>query len=295
MIPLELLVSGVLSGGVYGLIAMGFVIVYRSGHVFNMAYGQFAVLGAYMCWTFLGSPSAPRLPLPVALLLTFLFAIGLGLFVERVLFRRLIGRPLFASFMVTLGLLAVMDAVVMIVWGPEALALATTFPKGPVDFAGMTLPQEYIWSFGVAVILVVGFVFFFRRTKLGLAIRAAYDNQTAARCLGVSAKLNAQIAWALGSVFATVGGILLASVQGVNILLSQMVMSVLAVVLMGGMDSLVGAMVGGLVLAIGTNFATYYLNGFLPGIGEVFAFILILAVVLIRPNGLFGSKPIERV
>jgi len=295
MVALQLLLSGILSGGVYGLVAMGFVIMYRSGHVFNMAYGQFAAVGAFVAWTFLGSPSAPRLPLPLALLLTLLFAIGLGLFVERVLFRRLIGRPVFASFMVTLGLLAVMHALIMVIWGPHTLPLAATFPKGPVNLGEITLPQEYLWSFSIAVLLVVGFAFFFRRTKLGLAIRAAYDNQIAARCLGVSATLNSQIAWALGTVFATVGGILFASVQGVNIALSEIAMSVLAVVLLGGLDSLIGCVVGGLLLAVGGNFVSYYLGQVFTGIGEVFGVLLILVVLLIRPNGLFGAKPIERV
>ena len=295
VILLQLLLSGILAGGVYGLVAMGFVMVYRSGHVFNMAYGQFAAVGAYMAWTFIGSPGAPRLPLPVALLLTVLFGIALGLLVERVFFRRMIGRPIFASFMITLGLLAVMNAVLMIAWGPAPRALAQSFPRGPVSLGEVTLPQEYLWSFLVTMVLLVGFAFFFRRTKLGLAIRAAYDNQTAARCLGISATLNAQIAWVVGTLLATIGGILLASVQGVNPHLADLALSVLAVVLLGGLDSLVGCIVGGLVLAVGGNLATYYLNPYLPGIGETFGVMLILVVLLIRPNGLFGSQPIERV
>lgn len=292
---LQLILSGVLVGSVYSLIAMGFVITYRSAQVFNIAYGQFAMVGAFMAWTFSGSPGAPRFPLPIALFLTLIAAIIFGLVVERLLFRRMIGRPLFASFMLTLGLLAILHSLVMIAWGPETLVLATAIPKGPVSLGDIVLAKEYIWSFGLAVVAAAAFVFFFRRTKLGLAMRAAYDNQVAARCLGVSPQLSAQIAWVMCAVIATIGGILIASVSGVSILLSQMVMVVLAVVLIGGLDSLVGCIVGGLVLAIGANLASYYLSPHLPGIETIFSMILILVVLLIRPSGLFGTKPIERV
>ncbi len=294
-IVLQLVLSGVLVGSVYGLIAMGFVITYRSAQVFNIAYGQFAVVGAYMAWTFLGSPAAPRLPLPIALLLTFIAAIVFGLLVERLLFRRMIGRPIFATFMLSLGLLAVLHSLVMLIWGPRTLALATTIPKGPIILGDIVLAQEYVWSFGLAVVVASALILFFQRTRLGLAMRAAYEDQVAARCLGVSAKLNAQIAWVICALIATVGGILIASVSGVSMLLSELVMLVLAVVLIGGLDSLIGCLVGGLILAIGHNLTSYYLSPYAPGIESIFSMILILVVLLIRPSGLFGTRPIERV
>jgi len=294
-IILQLVLSGMLVGGIYGLIAMGFVITYRSAQVFNIAYGQFAVVGAFIAWTFLGSPSEPRLPLPIALLLTIIAAIVFGLVIERVLFRHMIGRPIFATFMLTLGLLAVLNSVVMIVWGPKTLALSTTIPKGPVYLGDIVLAREYIWSFCLAVVLVIALVLFLRRTRMGLAMRAAYEDQVAARCLGVSAKLNAKIAWVLCTVIATVGGILIASVSGVSMMLSELVMVVLAVVLIGGLDSFVGCIVGGLILAIGHNLTSYYLGPYVPGIESIFGMVLILVVLLIRPSGLFGTRPIERV
>ncbi|MFH1775839.1 MAG: branched-chain amino acid ABC transporter permease [Chloroflexota bacterium] len=294
-ILLQLILSGILVGSVYGLIALGFVITYRSAHVFNIAYGQFAVLGAFLAWTFIGSPNAPRLPLPLALLLTLISAIVFGLAVERLLFRRMIGRPLFATFILTLGLMAILHSAVMTIWGPKTLALATTLPKGPVNLGAIVLSKEYIASFILAVIALIVFVLFFRRTKLGLAMRAAYDNQAAARCLGVSAELNSQIAWVMCTVIATVGGILIASVGGVSMTLSELVMVVLAVVLIGGLDSLIGCIVGGLILAIGQNLAGYYISPYLPGFETIFGMMIILLVLLIRPSGLFGTKPIERV
>jgi branched-chain amino acid transport system permease protein len=294
-ILLQLILSGLLVGGVYGLIAMGFVIVYRSGRVFNMAYGQFAVLGAFMFWTFIGSPDSPRLNLPLAIFLTILFSIAFGLFIERVIFRRMIGKPVFTSFIITLGLLAILNSIVGIIWGPRTLVFARTIPTGPVNFAGISLSQEYIWTFIIALIIMGAFVFFFHRTKLGLAIRAAYDNQTAARCLGVSATFNSQIAWVLCTLLATMGGVLIATVQGASTLLSELVMVVLVVVLIGGLDSLAGCIVGGLTLAIGENLANYYLSPYVPGIGSIFGVVLILLILLFRPNGIFSAKPVERI
>jgi branched-chain amino acid transport system permease protein len=295
IILLQLVISGILVGGVYGLIAMGFVITYRSAQIFNIAYGQFAVIGAFIAWTFLGSPSAPRLSLPLALLLTFVVAIVFGLLVERVLFRRMIGKPIFATFMLTLGLLVILHSLVMAVWGPETRALATAVPRGPVNLGSIVLSREYIWSFVLALVLVTALMVFFRWTRLGLAMRASYENQVAARCLGVSARLNSQIAWVLCAVIATIGGILIASVSGVSMFLSELVMLVLAVVLIGGLDSFIGCIVGGLVLAVGQNLTSYYLGPLLAGVESIFSMVLILLVLLVRPAGLFGSKPIERV
>lgn len=295
MVLLQLLISGILVGGIYGLIAMGFVIVYRNALVFNIAYGEFAVLGAFLAWTFLGSPEAPRLPVPIGLLLTFLSAIAFGLLVERVLFRRMIGKSLLASFMVTLGLLAVVYSAVMIFWGPLTLALYPVFPRGTTTIGGIALSQEYIWSFALALAIAIALTVFFRRTRLGLAMRSAYDNQVAARSLGVSVVLSSQLAWVLCSVIATAGGILIASVGGVSMSLSELVMIVLGVVLLGGLDSLGGCIMGGLIIAIGQNLTSYYMSPYLPGMESIFTMVLILLILSFRPTGLFGTKPIERV
>ncbi len=295
VVLLQLLISGILVGSVYSLVAMGFVVTFRTAQVFNLAYGQFAVMGAFIAWSFIGSPDNPRLPLPVAAVLTLVAAVVLGLVVERIFFRRMVGRPVFASFILSLGLLALMYGITMLVWGPSARALATTVPKGPAYIGELVLPKEYIWSFVLAAVATIAFVYFFRRTRLGLAMRAAYDHQVAARCLGVNAKLNSRIAWALCAVIATIGGVLIGAVNGVSFALSDMVLVVLAVVLIGGIDSLVGCVLGGLILAIGSNLASYYLSSHLAGIDAVFSMFLILAVLLIRPHGLAGVKPVERV
>jgi branched-chain amino acid transport system permease protein len=292
---LQLTISGLLVGGVYGLIAMGFVTVYRSIKVFNMAYGQFAVLGAYMAWTFLGSSGSPRLPLALGILCTLAFAVIFALFIEWAVFRRLIGKPVFASFIITLGLMAIINSLVMVIWGPQPKGLQEIVPKGIYELGGIIISKEYLWTFVIALILMIGFAIFFQKTRLGLAIRASNNNQTAARLLGVSAKFNSRIAWIFCTLLATLGGILIASVQGVSSSLAELVLVVLVVVLIGGMDSLAGCIAGGLVLAIGNNLSSYYLDPYLPGLSTIFGVILILLILLFRPNGIFGFKPVERV
>jgi branched-chain amino acid transport system permease protein len=291
----QLIISGILVGGVYGLIAMGFVTVYRGIRVFNMAYGQFSVLGAYMAWTFLGSNTAPHLPFALGIICTLAFAIVFGLFIEWIVFRRLIGKPIFAGFIITLGLMALINSLVMIIWGPMPKGLQDIVPKGVFNLGSLVISEEYLWTFVIALVIMALFMAFFQKTRLGLAIRASHNNQTAARLLGVSATFNARLAWIFCTVLATLGGILLASVQGVSSSLADLVLVVLVVVLIGGMDSLAGCIAGGLILAIGNNLSSYYLDPLIPGISAIFGVILILLILLLRPNGIFGFKPVERV
>ncbi|MBT3362742.1 MAG: branched-chain amino acid ABC transporter permease [Chloroflexi bacterium] len=300
---LQLVLTGILVGGVYSFIGMGFVITYRSTKVFNIAYGQFAYIGALIAWSFIGSPLEPRFPLPLAFLLTFLSVIAFGLLVERLLFRRVIGKPLFVSFILSLGLLALLRGMIVLIWGLQAKTLAPTIPQiqGPegiitsYNLGNIALPINLVWSFVVAVLAALAFLVFFKKTKLGLAMRAIYDNQIAARCLGVSARLNSQIAWVLCALIATAGGFLMATTIGVSILLSELVLVILAVVLIGGIDSLLGCVIGGLLLSVGKNLLIYYLPDSWSGVEGVFSMLLIMLVLLIRPYGIMGTKPIERV
>jgi branched-chain amino acid transport system permease protein len=296
---LQLVVSGIMVGSIYSLVGMGFVITYRTANVFNIAYGQFAVLGAFIAWSFIGTPQEPQMALEWAIPLTILCVIVFGLLVEWLLFRRMIGKPVFATFILGLGLLMLLRGLVMLIWdGGDLRALwAPSILTGSMKIGNIVISKARFWSFGLALLGTLTFLFFFKKTRLGLAMRAIYDNQIAARCLGVSARLNSQIAWVLCALIASGGGILIAvSGAGVSLEgLESLVMVVLAVVLIGGLDSLLGCVIGGLILAIGKNLAIYYLGGYIDGIETIFSMILIVVVLLIRPHGLLGTKPIERV
>lgn len=291
----NLLLSGVLVGGVYGMVALGFVLVYKSSRTINIAYGQFALLGAYMAWTFLGSEANPRLPVGLGLFLTLIFAVVFGLVVERVLFRRLLGHELHVGFMLTLGLMGLLDGLVFVIWGFDSKAMASVFPSGTLHLGSMVFRKEYLTSFIAAMVFLACFGYFFRRTKLGLAMRAAVDNPSAAQSVGVSLALNSQIAWVLCSLVATLGGILLATVFGVSHGLSGMVMIALAICIMGGLDSIGGAIAAGLFLGVASNLASYYGESYISGIGSIVPALLILLTLAIRPFGLLGSRPAERI
>jgi branched-chain amino acid transport system permease protein len=253
------------------------------------------MFGAFIAWSFFGSPQEPRFPLPIAFILTLIMVVLFGLVVERLLFRRMIGRPMHATFILTLGIMALLHGVAMLIWGPGVHVLAETVPRGPIHLGSIVVSQEYVWSFFLAILIALALALMFQRTRLGLAMRAAYDNQVAARCLGVSARQNSQITWGLTAVIATLGGILVGTVNGVSTNLGELVMVVLAVVLIGGLDSLIGCVLGGLILAIGMNLASYYIGPHLTSIEGIFSMVLILIMLLIRPSGLLGTKPIERV
>jgi len=291
----NLVLSGILVGGVYGMIALGFVIVYKSSRTINIAYGQFVMLGAYMGWTFVGSETDPRLPVGLGLFLTLVFAVVFGLVVERLLFRRLLGHEMHVGFMLTLGLMGLLNGLALVIWGFDEKGMAPVLPSGTIHLWSMVFHKEYLASFIAAVVFLACFLYFFRRTKLGLAMRAAVDNPPAAQSLGVSIVLNSQIAWVLCSLIATLGGILLATAFGVGPGLSEMVMIVLSISILGGMDSIAGAVVAGLVLGIASNLAAYYGEAHISGISSIVPALLIILTMAIRPFGLLGSRPAERI
>jgi branched-chain amino acid transport system permease protein len=291
----NLVLSGLLIGGVYGMVALGFVVAYKCSRVINIAYGQFAMLGAYVAWTFMGSDISPRLPVGLALFLTFVFAVVFGLVVERVFFRRLLGYELHIGFMLTLGLMGLLDGVTMFTWGFAPQSLVSFLPGGPVHLGSIVLNKQYITSFFVAMVFLGCFLYFFRRTKLGLAMRAAAENQPVAQSLGVSIALNSQVAWVLCSLIATMGGILLATALGVSPGLSGLVMVALAICILGGLDSVGGAIAAGLLLGVASNLASYYGGRLVSGIDTIVPALLIFLTLAIRPFGLFGSRPVERI
>lgn len=296
---LTLITSGLLVGGVYGMLAQGFVVTYKCVGIFNIAYGQFAALGAFMAWTFMGSEAAPRLPVPVALLFTLLFAVVFGLVLERVIFRRALRfEPqmlMLLGFVLSLGVMGLLEGFTMFAWGSQPRPYPDFMPKGPLELGSVVLYKEYIVSFLVAMVLLLGFLYLFTRTKLGLGLRATSDNQQVAQSVGVNTKQSAQLAWILATVIGTTSGILLGVVFGVSPGLSMLTLTAMAVVILGGVDSFPGAVIGGLVLGTTTNLVDHYLESYMSGIGGIWGPVLIFTVLMIRPTGLLGTKRVERV
>jgi len=232
---------------------------------------------------------------PVALVVTLTFAIALGLVVERALLRRMIGAPIHTMIMLTLGLMGLLRGLVLVAWGPDPHAYPDVIPTGTVNLGDIVLPTNFIVSFFIAIVFVALLSLFFQYTKAGLSMRAASEDTMAAQSLGISVKRIYQLSWVTASIIAALGGILLASITNINLGLAFMGLMTLSVVILGGIDSILGAIFAGLLMGVGTKMAAGYLDEYMRGIAEVFPMVLTLLVLLIRPHGLLGQKTIERV
>lgn len=290
---LQLLFSGIMTGGVYALVALGFVLVWKSSGIFNFAQGEILMVSAYICWAMLVQF---HLPLWLAFSVTFLLAAGLGLIVERFALRPMIGQPLLAAMMVTLALIAVLDGLVTIIWGSRQEVLPDFFPRQPLQLGSVMISQQLLVCFVIAIGLFFAFVLFFQRSKLGLAMRATAEDHQVTRSLGIRVSTSFALAWVIACIVAAVGGILLGSINGVNMNLSFLGLKAFPVVILGGLESIPGAIVAGLIVGILEKLATGYIDPIVGGgFAEIFPFIVLLLVLLVKPYGLFGTKRIERI
>ena len=290
---LQLMVTGFVVGSVYALVALGFVLIYKSSQVINFAQGELVLVGAFVCLSLTASYKVPFL---LAFLLTMVVAVLVGLLIERFFLRPMIGEPVLSIIMLTIGLSSFLRGIVEIIWGTETRVFPPVFPTNPINFGGIVISQVYMWSFILAVLFLGIFTVFFKFTNEGIAMRAAADDEDAALSMGISIKKIYGLAWAIAALVAAVGGVVIGNINGVNISLSMMGLRVFPVVILGGLDSIPGAIIGGLTIGILENLAGGYLDPFFGGgVKEIFPFVILVLVLMIKPYGLFGLERIERV
>jgi branched-chain amino acid transport system permease protein len=291
---LQLVLNGVVIGSIYALVGLGFVIIYKSSSILNFAQGEFLMLGAYVC---LAIFSTAKVPFLAAFALTLVFSVVLGVLMERVLLRPMIGEPVISVIMLTLGLASVLKAVVQGIWGTDLRAYPEIFPTTPVQIGPLPVSQGYLYSTGVVVVLLLLFSLFFKYTRAGIAMRATAFSQQVALSMGISVKHIFALSWSIAAVVSAVGGILLGGIRGgVDGAFALFGLKVIPVVILGGLDSVLGAIVGGLVMGILENLAGGYLDPiFGGGVKEVAPFVALVAILAVRPYGLFGKVKIERV
>ena len=292
---LQVLLVGLAIGSVYGLMALGFVLIYKCCGIFNFAHGAILMLMAYMCWGFLVQF---QLPVWLSLLLTLVVAAVLGLVIERFTLHPLIGQPILAMMMVTLGIFYFLNGLVNSAWsGTGAYKVYPPFiPAGALSFGGIVVSQQLVWCAVVALLGAIFFTFFFQRSSIGLTMRATAEDHEVAQSMGIGVKGTFAIAWAISSVLCAIGGILLGSVCGINLQLSSIGFKVFPVVLLGGLESIPGAIVAGLSIGVLEKLAACYLDPLVGGgMEEAFPYFILILVLLIRPYGLFGLKTIERL
>jgi branched-chain amino acid transport system permease protein len=296
----QLLITGVMLGSIFALVALGWVLIYKCSGVLNLAMGELTMIGGYTCLAFY-SWFAATMPIVqgflLALCATLVVGLFLGLLTERIFLRKMIGEPILAVIMVTVGLSFFFKGMVFIIWDTDTqVFLPRVFPIEPLEIFGIAIGQVYLWSFVAAMILMAVFVSFFKYTRWGLSMQACADDEMAALSLGVSAKFVYALAWAIAFMSAGVGGTLLGNINGLNYSVSGLGLLVLPVVVFGGLNSIPGAIVGGITIGVLQNLAGGYFDYYFPGgIKEIAPFIFMVIFLLFKPYGLWGWERIERV
>ena len=291
---LQLVLSGLVIGSIYALVGLGFVIIYKSSSILNFAQGELLMLGAYLCVAILGTSKVPFL---IAVALTLGFMVLLGVLMERLLLRPMIGEPVISVIMLTLGLSSVLKAVVQGFWGTDTRPYPEIFPTKPVLIGPLPVSQGYLYSVATVLVLLGLFSVFFKYSRAGIAMRATAFSQQVALSMGISVKRIFALAWSIAAVVSAVGGILLGGIRGgVDGAFALFGLKVIPVVILGGLDSVGGAIVGGLVMGVLENLSGGYLDPlFGGGVKEVAPFIALVAILAVKPYGLFGKVKIERV
>lgn len=292
-ILIQVIVSGIATGGVYGLIALGFVLIYKATSILNFASGTFMTLGAFICLTVMTSTGAPFW---VAFISTLIFAFLLGLVVERVILRQLIGEPIISVIMVTIGLASILHGLTHIIWSPEFRSFPEIFPPDPLDLRFAVVPSGLLWGFIFAIIGTIIFILLFKFSRTGVAMRATANDQQAALAMGISVRRIFALSWSFGAIAAVIGGIVIGNISGISIYMGDIGLKVISVIILGGLDSIGGAIIGGLIIGILENVVGLYLDPIIGGgVKDVAPFFILVLIIMIRPYGLFGKATIERV
>jgi branched-chain amino acid transport system permease protein len=292
---LQLVVTGFALGMVYALVSIGFVIILKCSDAFNIAQGHFVLLGGYLGYTFL-IPFG--LPIWAALVMAVIAAIIMGLLIERLTLRPLVGQPVLAVIMMTIALASVLEGLATLFWGGEYKAYHGVLPTLPLKLGEISIPSETSIGLIVSIAAVAILMLFFRYTKIGLAMRATAEDLQVVQSVGIRATTVYAVSWVIACVVGVIGGILLGGVSGVMTPLAEVGLKAFAVVLLGGVNSIGGAIFAGIILGVLENIAAGYLDPLLPaggGLAHVFPFIIIIIVLIFRPYGLFGLVRIERI
>ncbi len=289
----SLLITGVMTGAIYALVALGFVLVYKATGVINFAQGEFMMFGAFIAAALLTDRGLPAL---VAIPITMVVMAGLGLVTERVVLRPMIGRPVIGMIMATVGLAFVFRGLAPMLWGGTTKDLSLPLPQSPVQILDVRLSPTVLVGALAALLLVGGFALLFQRSRTGIALRAVADDQQAAMAMGISVPWAFGTAMAVAGVAAAAGGLIWGDLLGVDSYLALVGFKVFPVVILGGLDSVEGAVVGGLVVGAVESVAAGYIDPYVGGGTKDFIpFLLMLVVLMVRPYGFFGKEVIERV
>lgn len=309
----QFFMTGLLNGGSIALIALGIVLVYKSSEIFNFAHGQMVLIGAMSTWWF---TSELGLPLWLAVICALGVSVLLGVLIERLALRPMTGQPLLSIILMTLALSQILQGLTILIFGTTQRNFPVVFDTtNPYRFTlpffsfndnpiTVVLRQNLVWSFVIAMLCVVVLWLFFQYTSTGLAMRATAENHETAQSVGIRINRIFAISWAIAGIMATVSGFLIATASGLDLSLSVVALAAFPAVLLGGLESIPGAVLGGLIIGLAQSLVSLPNNSFFLGAevaqairnsDEIIPYLILLLVLLVRPDGLFGQKRIERI
>jgi branched-chain amino acid transport system permease protein len=290
---LELLVAGLLAGMMYALVALGFVLIYKASQAINFAQGEFVMFGGFLVAV---SMRVYGLSLLASIALGFAVMIVIGLLLEWVVLRPLLGRPVIAIIMATIGLASILRGLLLLIWGPLTVNIPLPITEAPVEVFGLLVKLIAVVGAIISILFLAGFSLVFLRSRIGIALRAVADNQTVAQGMGIDVRRYFALTWVTAGVVATIGGILWGNMIGADVHTALIGLKVFPVVILGGLTSIPGAIVGGLIIGAIENVAAGYIDPLVGGGTKDFVpYIIMIFALMLRPYGFFGERTIERV
>jgi branched-chain amino acid transport system permease protein len=292
----QIVVSGIVVGSIYALAALGLVLVYKSSRVANFAHGQIIAAGAFITYALtVWAGVHIFFSFVLSMIITFFLAMS----VERIFLRRLIGEPIISVIMVTIGLASILDGLIYLTpFGSENFSFPVFLPQEPLSLGGVSISWTQLVGVIITFVLIGGFSYFFKKSTVGISMRAVSDDQFASMSVGISVPRVFGLAWAAAGLSAAAAGCIIGNVTGLNFdTLHAFGIIVFPVIILGGLDSILGAVVAGIIMGLIQQFASGYLDGHwgLNGTGDVMPYIVLLIILLFKPHGLFGIHEIERV
>jgi len=290
---INLIINGLVVGSVYSIISLSMVLIYKGSKVLNLAQGELLMMGGYVSVFFI---AYLHLPFLIGFVLTIIIMGLMGLLIERTVLRPMIGESHIAVIMVTLGLASVLKGIAGLLWGTNTYTLPKNFTTGSIMVGEISFSFTYILIVGISLALVILFFFFFKYSIYGIALRATASDQMATMSMGISVKRMFALCWFISAALSAVVGVALTSMNGLNLTISSYAMVALAPIILGGMDSIGGAILASFIVGVLENLSQGYLSSYVGGsVKEVTAFSVILIIMIFRPYGLFGTEKIERL
>jgi len=287
LIP-QFLINGIMVGGIYALIALGLVMIYKSTRIFNFAVGDLIMVGGFIAWEFMNAGAPPVL----AIILAIGVGAMIGLFIERFTLRPMIGQPVLAAIMVTLAISYLLKGITLLIWGGHPKIFPRFLPGKVIRMGTLFLSNELLWTFAATLLAFALLALFYKFSKVGLDMRATAEDHQLAQARGISVRRIFAISWAFAGMTAVVGGVFLGLKLSLNLPLADVGLKSFAAVIFGGLESIPGALLGGLAVGILEDLMGGLID---PSMKEITAYIVLLGVLVFRTEGLFGLKRIERI